>query len=299
VCSVHSDISSNLPSTKLGLDEPQADVPAESASVVVQPLSQDPDAALIQEVLALQSKQQSQKKREKRKANEKKARALQRMQLQMTAPMDIGMEQADAALNDGQEDLFNIGQTLRASSSKVQTIPFDPLSGAEDDGASSYGDSNSVSGHSIVSDLDEQLDAMYSDFKSRRAERDAKYRVREGRKQNKFREEAWSGISADIHSDTDSVEEEGGWDAVEAQKAKRDEDDVLSESDSEIVSVGFADSEHGSTSHQTPPQPVSSAARRWFAQDIFTDIMEGEELVADKPSCARVVRCSWAMRCLT
>src|SRR5882762_2555385 len=47
-------------------------------------------------------------KRERRRANEVKTKTIQRMQLQMTAPMDIGMEQHDASLGFGQDDVFDL-----------------------------------------------------------------------------------------------------------------------------------------------------------------------------------------------
>jgi AdoMet-dependent rRNA methyltransferase SPB1 len=57
-------------------------------------------------------------KRERRRANEVKTKTIQRMQLQMTAPMDIGMEQHDASLGYGQDDVFDLTGAERGMKKK-------------------------------------------------------------------------------------------------------------------------------------------------------------------------------------
>ena len=57
-------------------------------------------------------------KRERRRANEIKTRTIQRMQLQMVAPFDIGLEQHDASLDLGQDDVFDLSTTEKAMRKK-------------------------------------------------------------------------------------------------------------------------------------------------------------------------------------
>ena len=58
-------------------------------------------------------------KRERRRANEQKTKTIQRMQLQMTAPLDIGLEHTDSALQTGHdEDMFDLGDTTKALAKK-------------------------------------------------------------------------------------------------------------------------------------------------------------------------------------
>ena len=54
------------------------------------------------------------------------------MQLRMTAPMDIGMEQADAALG-GQDDIFDLDEGSKALRGKRAAAGLDDESEAESD----------------------------------------------------------------------------------------------------------------------------------------------------------------------
>ena len=85
-------------------------------------------------------------KRERRRANEVKTKTIQRMQLQMTAPLDIGMEQSDLSLR-GQVDIFDLEATEKGLRRKGGASAL----GDEDDGESSEEDG-------AVHDEDEGLD---------------------------------------------------------------------------------------------------------------------------------------------
>ena len=47
-------------------------------------------------------------KRERRRANEIKSKTIRRMQLHMTTPLDIGLEQTDLSLRDGLDDILDL-----------------------------------------------------------------------------------------------------------------------------------------------------------------------------------------------
>src|ERR1700759_3139720 len=76
-------------------------------------------------------------KRARRRANELRTRTIQRMQLQMTAPLDIGLEHQDPALHMGQDDTFDLSVTERAMSKKGGAKLFvgdaDKLNGKEEE----------------------------------------------------------------------------------------------------------------------------------------------------------------------
>ena len=72
-------------------------------------------------------------KRERRRANELKTRNIQRMQLQMTAPMDIGMEQNDLSLR-GQDDIFDLEETAQGLRKKGGILALGDEDGAESSG---------------------------------------------------------------------------------------------------------------------------------------------------------------------
>ncbi|KAI9608924.1 hypothetical protein H4Q26_005118 [Puccinia striiformis f. sp. tritici PST-130] len=72
--------------------KPVAPTPSE-APVEVEPL--DEDQIMKEEYARLQTEKALEHKRERRRLNEKRTRDVQRMQLQMTTPMDIGIDNAD------------------------------------------------------------------------------------------------------------------------------------------------------------------------------------------------------------
>ena len=78
--------------------------------------------------------------------------------------------------------------------------------------------------------LEQDLDGLYESYQERMRERDAKYRVKEARRKDKTREE-WGGIKKDGSEDEESDEEEGGWDTVQAAKARADESSDSDSSD--------------------------------------------------------------------
>ena len=78
--------------------------------------------------------------------------------------------------------------------------------------------------------LEQDLDGLYESYQERMRERDAKYRVKEARRKDKTREE-WGGIKEDGSDDEESDEEEGGWDTVQAAKARADESSDSDSSD--------------------------------------------------------------------
>ncbi|KAL1740567.1 FtsJ-like methyltransferase-domain-containing protein, partial [Schizophyllum fasciatum] len=73
----------------------------------------DEDTQIQEELERLNAEAAARTKRQRRRANEIKTKTIQRMQLQMTAPLDIGMEQADASLG-GQDDFFDLDEVERS-----------------------------------------------------------------------------------------------------------------------------------------------------------------------------------------
>ncbi len=153
-------------------------------------------------------------KRERRRANEIKTRTIQRMQLKMTAPLDIGLEQTDAALGHGQEDMFDLGDAsngLRRKGGLNRLIDESDVESDDEDEAAGF-DDESDGGDEIldedeererkVAGLEDELDGLYDSYQERLKERDAKYRVKEARRKNKEREE-WHGIQPQGSDDED------------------------------------------------------------------------------------------------
>ncbi|KAF7799012.1 hypothetical protein EIP86_010242 [Pleurotus ostreatoroseus] len=268
----------------------------------------DPDQEIEEELERLNTEAAVRAKRERRRANEVKQRTIQRMQLQMTAPLDIGLEQHDAALGHGQDDIFDLDHTvkgLRKRGGLGRLVDGADESGSdddEDDGGEDEEVDEALDSEEErarkVSALEDELDGMYGAYQERLKERDAKYKVKEARKNNKEREE-WGGIRKADSDDEDEDEdsEDGGWDKVAAAKAKAGEEsdsDDDSESESEVPQPSKkrrrAEDAAGPSSRKKakvvagleggqPSQNLSRNAQVWFKQDLFggVDIEDVEE----------------------
>ncbi len=206
-------------------------------------------------------------KRERRRANEKKQRTIQRLQLNMTAPEDIVMED-DLALKG--EDVFDLGEgEAEARRRGKRAVPLDQLvrdADGLDETDEEEEDAHDADDDEILSSdeereqktkyLEGELDGLYDAYRERMSERDAKWKVKQARLKDKNRA-AWHGIreGSDAESDngmesiaalgrgqqededSDEESEAGGWDIVANTKAKigeePDSSDESAESDDE------------------------------------------------------------------
>ena len=215
------------------------------------------------------------------------------MQLQMTAPLDIGLEQTDAVLGHGQEDMFDLESAERIprrlgspdfSDTDDQDNDMEQRkddSGSDDEALHTDGEQNSR-----IQALENDLEGLYETYRERLAERDSKYKVRMARQDDK-RREVWSGIDKDeAQGDTDEDHEGGGWDEMEQRKAA----DSGSDSDPSSADEGELSSSQSSTKRRRPRQQETSRKKArlltsleepqtkiqnsiktnvWFSQDIF------------------------------
>lgn len=217
------------------------------------------------------------------------------MQLQMTAPLDIGLEQQDAALVLGQDDVFDLVRAENALRRGEINDDNDAVDGSDDGGTK---ENESESDTALDSDqerekkmlgLEAELDGLYDAYRGRLRERDAKYKVMEARRKNTEREE-WYGIQED---DSDADSSVGGW-------AERDGSDLSSEhseSDDELLtsppgerkrSRNEADTSRSSkrprlvTKLEGPKMPISKTTQLWFSQDVFAGIDNAGETSEDE-----------------
>ncbi|KAI0080260.1 hypothetical protein K474DRAFT_1657968 [Panus rudis PR-1116 ss-1] len=263
----------------------------------------DPEQQIEDELERLNAEAAARAKREKRRANELKTKTIQRMQLQMTAPMDIGLEQSDAALRLGYDDMFDLGDTEKGMSKKggiSQLLDAAADSESEDDDVAQEADEDEddeildseEERERKVAELENELDGMYDAYQERLKERDAKYKVKEARKNNKERED-WSGLTQK-DSDSEDSDEEGGWDTVQRAKERAGEDSSSDEdSDEEDEDAAGSSprpnkrrredaSEANTKGRKKVRLDVSSGkgaaapslsrtAQVWFSQDCFND----------------------------
>ncbi|KAF8078517.1 Spb1 C-terminal domain-containing protein [Lyophyllum atratum] len=257
----------------------------------------DEEQQISEELERLNAEAAARTKRERRRANEVKTRTIQRMQLQMTAPLDIGLEQQDLSLG-GQDDFFDLGGTerglrKRGGIEKLIGDDGDPVEDSEEEEVEEDDDEildSEEDRERKVNGLEAELDGLYDAYQERLRERDAKFKVMEARRTNAERED-WSGIKAKGGSDDESdSEEEGGWDKMQVAKGEVTDDessDDSDDSDQERPHPKGVKRPHTVDRERTLPsskrarlvtkleEPKSSmsnskAAQVWFSQDIFS-----------------------------
>ncbi|KUI64299.1 AdoMet-dependent rRNA methyltransferase SPB1 [Cytospora mali] len=215
----------------------------------------DEDMKIQEELQALKDKEGTRKKKEKRKENEKKQKDIVRMQLNMTAPMDIGMEEQGPMGEDAMFQLKAVdkaGALTRIARGKMikvneQETKVSGLGTSPDDDDESDEEEDR---------LERELDGMYDAYKERKSETDAKYRAKRARKEHK--DDEWEGVSADegAASDAESELEEDSDDDSD------DEDDL----DGKKTLLTDLDNDTGDASG------LSKRARAFFNQDLFKDV---------------------------
>lgn len=213
------------------------------------------------------------------------------MQLQMTAPLDIGLEQSDALLG-GQDDIFDLQDAEKKIGKKksVAKLVGELDDGSDSDDAASIpeGPLDSEEDEERVAGLEAELDGLYDAYRERLSERDAKYKARQARKPHE--KEEWTGFGSD-NSDEDEEDEndsEGGWDRMERAKYEEGSDissDDESDEDSDIDSRKKPKSilrKRKLDDAVNPPTKKrlvsdlgtneSRSTKVWFDQDVFKDI---------------------------
>ncbi|KAJ9654350.1 AdoMet-dependent rRNA methyltransferase spb1 [Neophaeococcomyces mojaviensis] len=175
---------------------------AEEGEEVAEVESMDEDVRMQEELQRLKEQNDKHKRKERRKENEKKQREIVRMQMHMTAPFDIGLEQNGPA---GEGAIFDLGTTERLGG------PARVTKGRMED-ASEESESESDEEEEEDSDddgdrLDRQLDSMYQSYQQQREEADAKQRAKRARRE-KEKDDGWEGLSnSGAESDAESGDE--------------------------------------------------------------------------------------------
>lgn len=231
------------------------------------------------------------------------------MQLQMTAPLDIGLEQGDASLLTGQdEDVFDLRSTendIKRQKSNVQYIgdkdTMDDDESVEDDDSTLEGTAqDNVTSEQRVDRLEAELDGLYDAYRERLAERDAKFKAKQERQKNKDREETWTGFAnKDNDSDMSGDESEGGYEQMMARKGRDDGQSSSDEDSDESEVEEDLDNEASSSKKRKRTAPsknnksksslitkleqpqTSRAAQLWFDQDVFSDMDDLGEIEDD------------------
>lgn len=234
-----------FPSTKKTV---QPEVVEETAQVE----SMDEEMKIQEELQALRDRESSRKKKERRKENEHKQKDIVRMQLNMTAPMDIGMEQQGPMGEDAMFQLKAIEEEALSRISKGKMVKVNDEQPKKDpaDDIASEDESDEEEDR-----LERELDGMYDAFRERKSASDAKYRAKRARKEHD--DDEWEGVSADEQA------------ASEAESELDEDSDEDSDAEKGLPRKSLVtdlDNSEGDGSG------LSKRARAFFNQDLFKGV---------------------------
>ncbi|KAF2865182.1 Spb1 C-terminal domain-containing protein [Massariosphaeria phaeospora] len=238
-----------------GLATKKQEKDAEENVEVAEIESMDEEMMIQEEMERLKDLDTKKKKKARREENEKKSKEIMRMQMNMTTPFEIGLEQAGPT---GEDSMFALkvvdkaGALGKIAKGKMATLvehekpqeSEEEMSGSDDE----------------EDHLERELDGMYEDYVEQKSARDAKYRAKRARKEDEDGE--WHGFS-------DSGKEESS-----DEELVQDEDsDSSDDEDSPKKLITDLDPRSSGTNGLT------KRAERFFDQDIFKDIdgLEGLE----------------------
>ncbi|KAM3083638.1 AdoMet-dependent rRNA methyltransferase spb1 [Clarireedia jacksonii] len=214
----------------------------------------DEELKIQEELQALSEKESARKKREKRKENEKKQREIVRLQLHMTAPTDIGLEQAGP---NGEGAMFGLKSIDKSGAvDKIARGKMAILKESDKkDHDSGVGSEETDESDDEQDRLDRELDSMYEQYQERKSDANAKFRAKKARKEHEDGD--WEGFSAEENqSDDEDLEEDSSDEGEVAEDEAGLKRSLLTDLDRAGKKAGG----------------LSKRASQFFDQDIFKDI---------------------------
>ena len=191
------------------------------------------------------------KKRERRRENERKQKETVRMQMHMTTPTEIGLEQRGP---NGEDSMFALAAVDNAGAiEKIARGKMALQLQAEEPSAKNSDSEDERDEEEDI--LDEELDTLYSQYQERKSELDARYRAKKARKEPQ--EGDWEGFS-DLNKSSDEVFE---------QDQSSDESSVEEEESQDSRKLIYP--ENGSAHSRAG---LTRRAAVFFEQDLFKDI---------------------------
>ena len=212
----------------------------------------DEELQVQMDLQKLTEKETSRKKREKRRENERKQKEVIRMQMHMTTPMEIGLEQKGPS---GEDSMFVLAPVDKAGA--IENFARGKmalhLKGKE---ASGNASDLELQSDEEEDKLDEELDALYSQYQERKSESDAKYRAKKVREEHQDND--WDGFSDHEKSSGEDFEQDQSSDDCFSAKGEEGQDSrrlIYPQN-------GFAQGRAG----------ITLRAAAFFEQDLFKDI---------------------------
>jgi AdoMet-dependent rRNA methyltransferase SPB1 len=220
----------------------------------------DDEMKLQEDLEKLKDKDSKVKKKQRRNENERKAKEIIRMQMNMTTPYEIGLEQAGP---QGEDSMFALkavdkaGALSRIAKGKMATI-------VERERPDESSDEEQVTDDE-EDHLERDLDEMYGEYVEQRSARDAKYRAK--RAKNEGDDGEWQGFS-------------------DTEKQESSDEELVQDNDSD-----WSDDEEGPKALITDldnedqsGRVLTKRAARFFDQDIFKGIDGLDDMEEDDDS---------------
>ncbi|KAL4761788.1 rRNA methyltransferase spb1 [Aspergillus foveolatus] len=187
---------------KFGLVVKKGQAKDDEAEEVAEVAPMDDELAIQEELLRLKEKESARSKKERRKENERKRKEIVRMQMHMTTPMDIGMEQ----LGPGGEDAtFSLKRAEKAGAAAAMAsgkeLAVIESESEESESETEYDDSDDEGDR-----LERELDSLYEQYQERKEDKDSKLRAKKARKD--YEAEEWEGFSDSDKEGSDDEEDE-------------------------------------------------------------------------------------------
>lgn len=299
---------------KLGLDrnKKQQEQDAEATQTIeVEPLNEE--EAMDEELARLNEESTKRARKERRRRNEARAKALQKLQLNMSTPMELGEDWTDEALHGGAET-FSLDALERHGPRRGHAELLDAEDAMSDEASEadvasadedvSEDDSDDDEKERRIRELESGMDSMYEQYQHHLQERDAKFRAKEARRKSSKYEE-WGGIDADKKSDDSDADSdvnvEKGYDSVNRRKFAEETYDSDDAEDDEDERAELAEAQpapqatranapkrgRGATQSLLTPlesdaelrQRQSAESAMWYDNPVFQDMLPLEALV--------------------
>ncbi|KAL4988487.1 AdoMet-dependent rRNA methyltransferase spb1 [Aspergillus falconensis] len=187
---------------KFGLVVKKGQAKDDEAEEVAEVAPMDDELAIQEELLRLKEKESARSKKERRKENERKRKEIVRMQMHMTTPMDIGMEQLGPG---GDDATFSLKRAEKAGAAAAMAsgkeLAVIESESEESESESEYDDSDDEGDK-----LERELDSLYEQYQERKEDKDSKLRAKKARKD--YEAEEWEGFSGSDKEGSDDEEDE-------------------------------------------------------------------------------------------
>ena len=225
----------------------------ETTDEVAEVTPMDEELRIQEELERLHEKESGTRKRERRRENERKQKEIIRMQLHMTTPAEIGLEQEGP---NGAESMFGLKAVDKAGAAEKiakgrMAVPITAPETANDNDQNHDDEDES---DKEEDNLDAELDDLYLQYQERKSESDAKYRAKKSRKEHD--DGQWEGINSDQEKSSDAEFEED-----EVSQSSSDEEENSG------VQLIFP-----KRNKAIGANGLTQRACSFFEQDIFKDI---------------------------